>query len=136
MRFKNNLTKNMWNTFEKKEEGEGSTILQTKFEPREEEQTKVESQEEEDFKEKPSWLNKAVRGLILSLVFLLPLFFMPFGVSENLVLDKQLMLYGFAGVGLLLWLAIIIRQGGLILRVSGIEWGVLAVFAAGLLSSV
>ncbi len=82
-------------------------------------------------------LKKVVRALILGLTFLMPLFFLTFNApGDVLAINKQVLLYAVAAASLLIWLAIIVRQGGLNLKLSGFEWGVLAVVAAGLLASL
>ena len=69
-------------------------------------------------------LKKIVRYGLLILTALVPLFFLPLTApGDVLEANKQLLIYGFALVGLILWLAIIIRQGGATIRRSGVEIG-------------
>src|SRR3989344_5687881 len=78
-----------------------------------------------------------VRGLLLALTFLVPLFFLPFTApGDVLVFNKQVLIFGLTLAGFAIWLTIVVRQGGLVLQRSGLEWGVLAVVAASLVSSI
>ena len=78
-----------------------------------------------------------VRGLLLALTFLVPLFFLPFTApGDVLVFNKQVLIFGLTLAGFAIWLTIVVRQGGLVLQRSGLEWGVLAVGAASLVSSI
>ena len=81
-------------------------------------------------------IGQVVRGCLLALVALLPVFVLPFTApGDVLTSNKQILLYVLLMAGLVAWLAVIIRQGGLILRRSGLEWGILAVLGAGILAA-
>lgn len=102
------------------------------------EQPPEESSETEEFTEKPllKW-REAVRWLVLVTVALVPLWFLPFTApSDVLVMAKQLLLYGLVMVSLIIWVVVIGRQGGFILRRSGWEWGILAVLGSSLLAAI
>ena len=87
-----------------------------------------------------SWtirLRKIIRLLILVMVVLVPVFFTtltaPFDV---LGFNKQLLVYGLIFLAFILWLVMIIRQGGAIIRRSGYEVGILALVLAWLVASI
>lgn len=82
-------------------------------------------------------LRQTIRVLLLTLVTLVPVWFLPFATPEDMLdFPKQLLFFGVVLISLVFWLVITIRQGGLVLRRSGWEWGVLAVLGAGLLSAI
>ncbi|MBI2676663.1 MAG: tetratricopeptide repeat protein [Candidatus Yanofskybacteria bacterium] len=90
-----------------------------------------------EFEKKLVLPRKIVRGLLLVLIFLVPLFFLPFTApGDVLVFNKQILIFGLSLIGLVAWLVIVVQEGGLVLRRSSLEWGVLAVVAASLVSSV
>ncbi|MBI2057955.1 MAG: tetratricopeptide repeat protein [Candidatus Yanofskybacteria bacterium] len=90
-----------------------------------------------EFEKKLVLPRKIVRGLLLALTFLVPLFFLPFTApGDVLVFNKQILIFSLSLVGLVAWLAIVVQEGGLVSRKSGLEWGVLAVVAASLVSAI
>jgi len=90
-----------------------------------------------EFEKKLVLPRKIVRGLLLALTFLVPLLFLPFTApGDVLIFNKQILIFSLALVGLVAWLVIVVQEGGLVLRRSGLEWGVLAVVAASLVSAI
>ncbi|MDO8495424.1 MAG: tetratricopeptide repeat protein [bacterium] len=146
----------MWNPFKKK--GTDGLLDQLEYvsyeEPTEnnssypEESVALESVEqkgreeeivdEEPFEEKPIiGLRKIGRCLLLTLVTLVPLWFMSFTVpGDVLVMPKQMLLYGLVVAAFIVWLIIVGKQGGAFLKRSGWEWGILALLGSGLLSAL
>ncbi len=140
--------KTMWNIFSKKERNIFGKYEYTNFEehlPESKESNLVNFQNEvvemsdtevRPFEEDAPLLKKAIKKVVLSVTFLMPLFFLTLNApGDVLSVNKQALLFIGAAVGLLIWLAIIVRQNGMILRLSGFEWGVLAMVGAGLLAS-
>lgn len=92
----------------------------------------------------PSWepqsvprLQKIGRGLLFALAFLMPLWFLPFAApGDILILSKQLLLFGLTAAATVIWVTMIIKQGGVAFRQSGWEWGLLAVWVASLLAAI
>ncbi|MFH1392765.1 MAG: tetratricopeptide repeat protein [Patescibacteria group bacterium] len=120
--------------FQDQVDPQASTVEVQRIEP-------VEFQNDERVDEieppKKTRLRSGAKGLILGLIFLVPLFFLTLTAPGNvLLLNKQILIYGVAMAGLLIWLGIVIRQEGLVLRLSGIELGALAMLAAGLAASI
>lgn len=82
-------------------------------------------------------LKKTVRGLLLALVVLMPVFFLPFTApSDTLAINKQVLLYGIVLASFVLWVVIAVRGGGVKFKLGGLEVGVLALLAAGTLSAI
>jgi tetratricopeptide (TPR) repeat protein len=73
--------------------------------------------------------------LLVALVFLLPLWFLPWG-EDKLGLAKQLLMTIFVGVGLLLWIYESISNGKIVYRKSRINTGILVLLLAFLLSTI
>lgn len=78
---------------------------------------------------------KYIRILVYVLVFLVPLFFLPW-TSEILDFNKQLLIFAFSGAGLLLYLAQVVRTGRLIVRKTPLNYAVLVFLAAVLAVSI
>ncbi len=139
----------MWNTFKKPvnfvgfersqpQEGETTNNLHPSFETVIEvvgnPSPSLEQLEKEVFSVR---LRQIVRGILLSLVLLAPVFFLPFTVPGDVLnLNKQVLIYGLVLVSAILWLVMIMRQGGVRLKTSGLELGILAYLGAGLLAAI
>ena len=81
-------------------------------------------------------LTRLIRGVLIALVALLPVFILPFTApGEVLTSSKQLLLYTADIVLLVLWLVLIMRQNGVVLKRSGLEWGILGLLVAGFLAA-
>src|SRR3989344_5328788 len=78
---------------------------------------------------------KAVRWVLLIGVVLMPLFFLPWTTSV-LELNKQMLLVGIAGAGLVLWLLDVVMSGKLSWRFNPIDKGMVALAVAIILSTV
>lgn len=78
---------------------------------------------------------KYARWLIYALVFLVPLFFLPW-TSEILEFNKQLLIFAVSGVALILYLAQIIKTGHLVIRRSPFNYAVLIFLASVLIVSI
>ncbi|MDP3799838.1 MAG: hypothetical protein Q8Q90_00235, partial [bacterium] len=120
----------MWNPFNKPINliSSGENYLHPSFE------TVVEVVKEDRLSVK---LRQVVRGLLLSLVLLVPVFFLPFTVPGDVLdLNKQAIIYGMVLLSAVLWLVMIVRQGGVRLKISGLEWGILAYLGASLLAAI
>lgn len=93
---------------------------------------------DEELTERPFLkLRRTIRVLLLALITLVPVWFLPFSSpGDVLTAPKQLLIFGLMMTSLVIWLIIMVRQGGLVFRRSGWEWGVLAVLGAGFLGSV
>lgn len=76
-----------------------------------------------------------VRWVVGITVFLIPLFFLPWG-TNLLELNKQLLLVIAAGVGLVVWLLGVVVTGRMIIRVTPLDWGVGALVAGTLLTTI
>lgn len=81
-----------------------------------------------------SGLLKYARFLIYLLVFLTPLFFLPF-TSEILEFNKQILIFTFSAAALILYLFHIVHSGRLTLKKSPANYAVLIFLAAALLIS-
>lgn len=77
-------------------------------------------------------LLRYVRFLIFLLVFLVPLFFLPW-TSEILEFNKQILIFTFSVVGLILYLFQVVRSGRLLLKKSPANYAVLIFLASALL---
>jgi len=73
--------------------------------------------------------------LLVALVFLLPLWFLPWG-TDKVGLAKQLLMTIFVGVGFLLWIYESISSGKIVYRKSRINTGILILLLAFLLSTI
>jgi len=73
--------------------------------------------------------------LLMALVFLLPLWFLPWG-TDKVGLAKQLLMTVFIGVGFLLWIYESISSGKIIYRKSRINTGILVLLLAFFLSTI
>ncbi|MEK7203525.1 MAG: tetratricopeptide repeat protein [Patescibacteria group bacterium] len=80
-------------------------------------------------------LLKYARMLVYILVFLVPLFFLPF-TSEILEFNKQFLIFALSAAGLILYLGQVIRTGQLVLKKSLANYGVLVFLGAALLVSL
>ena len=70
-------------------------------------------------------LKRTVRGILLAVTALAPLWFLTLTAPADVLgINKQLLIYAAALVGLLLWLAIMVRQGGVVLKWTGLEIGI------------
>lgn len=78
---------------------------------------------------------KAARWVVLIGAALLPVFFLPWSTSV-LELNKQMLIAGVAGAGMVLWLLDVVMSGRLAWRSNLVDKGVLAVLAATVLASV
>lgn len=100
----------------------------------------VETDKNEFLLIEDSWtikLKKIVRSLILAVIFLVPIFFLTLTApGDFLSINKQLLIYTLSFISFILWLAIIIRQGGLSIKRSGFESGILILILAWLLISI
>lgn len=76
-----------------------------------------------------------VRWALLVGTFLLPIFFLPWTTSV-LELNKQLLLVGVAGVGMIAWLLSLVSSGRLSWRSGPFDKGVLAVLGATIVATV
>lgn len=74
-------------------------------------------------------LFKYIRVIIYVLIFLAPLFYLPF-TSELLEFNKQFLIFVLAGIGLILYLAQVIKNGRLIFKKSPANYGALIYLAA------
>jgi len=85
----------------------------------------------------PDSLNlfKYARGLVYFLVFLVPLFFLPW-TSEVIEFNKQLLVFVFSGIGLILYLIQAVRTGRLVVRKSFLNFAVLVFLATVFLVSL
>ena len=82
-------------------------------------------------------LLQIIRGVLLALVFMVPIFMVPFTAPGDVLnLNKQILIYGLVMAGVILWLAMIVRQGGVRFKISGLEWGILAFVGTGLLAAI
>ncbi len=82
-------------------------------------------------------LRQAVRIILLALVFLVPIFILPFTApGDVLVPSKQILIFSSVFASVALWLALIVRQGGVRLKTSGLEIGILVYLAAELLAAI
>ncbi len=82
-------------------------------------------------------LRKFARGVLLTLVVLVPIFVLPFTApGDVLSLPKQSLIYALIMVTFILWVAMIVQQGGLSFKRSGLEWGILGVVVAMLVASI
>lgn len=82
-------------------------------------------------------LRQTVRGLLLALILLAPLFFLPFTApGDVLSLNKQVLIFSLVLASAIVWLVIIVRQEGIRLKTSGLELGILAFLASGLLAAI
>lgn len=77
-----------------------------------------------------------IRGLLSALVVMMPVFFLTFTAPADILgIHKQLLAYLLTFVSLILWLVIIIRQGGVVIKRSHFEMGILTIFIAWLLAA-
>ena len=87
-----------------------------------------------------SWtikLKKIIRSLILAVIFLVPIFFLTLTApGDFLSINKQLLIYILSFLSFILWLAIIIQQGGVNIKRSGFESGILILILTWLLTSI
>jgi tetratricopeptide (TPR) repeat protein len=82
-------------------------------------------------------LKKTGRTILLALLVLVPIFFLTFTIPNDvLTLNKQLLIYVGAFLALAVWMFLIIRQGGMVYKKSGLEIGVLVFLATWLLASI
>ncbi|OGN31330.1 MAG: hypothetical protein A3I92_00210 [Candidatus Yanofskybacteria bacterium RIFCSPLOWO2_02_FULL_43_10b] len=82
-------------------------------------------------------LRRIIRGILLALVFLVPIFMIPVTApGDVLVLNKQALIYGLVLISVILWLVMIVRQGGVRFKISGLELGMLIFLVAVLLSAI
>ena len=137
----------MWNPFKKSKEyqkeyqfEEGELVnnmnfsLETQPEEVPEQEIPLEQLENESFSVK---LRRITKGILLALVFLVPVFMLPLTVpGDVLVLNKQALIYGLVLISIILWLVTIVRQGGVRFKISGLELGVLIFLFATLLSAI
>lgn len=142
----------MWNPFKKKEGGspvfgrleyvnyaDGNLLSGEEEKGAEQpEQLEQAEQAEGELIEKPlPRLRGAVRGLLLAVIALGPVWFLPFTAPNDvLIVAKQILLFGVVMAGLVIWVVIIARQGGLVFKRSGWEGGILAVGGSSLLASI
>ena len=77
-------------------------------------------------------LFKYIRILVYILVFLVPLFFIPW-TSDILDFDKQFLVFSLSGIGLILYVAQVIKTGHLVLKKSLANYGALVFLAAAVL---
>jgi hypothetical protein len=83
------------------------------------------------------WFKKAIRFILLAAVVLTPIFFLTTTFpGDILTINKQLLIYLAAFLGLVCWLIIIIRQGGIVFKRSGLEIGILAMLVAWLFATI
>ena len=70
-------------------------------------------------------LKRAVRGILLAAVALLPVWFLTLTAPADVLgINKQLLIYAAVLAGLVLWLAAAVRRGRLELRLTGLEIGI------------
>lgn len=82
-------------------------------------------------------LTKTIRGLMVALLILVPIFFLPFTAPGDVLgVNKQILIYSVCFVALILWFSIIVIQNGLAIRRSGFEWGILAWLGAALAAAI
>lgn len=82
-------------------------------------------------------LRQTVRGILLVLILLVPFFFLPFTApGDVLALNKQVLIFGLILASAVIWLVMIVRQGGVRLKTSGLELGILAYLGTGLLAAI
>lgn len=82
-------------------------------------------------------LRQVVRVIVLALSFLVPIFTIPLTApGDVLILNKQILIYGLVLISLILWLVMIVRQGGVRFKTSGFEWGILGFLTSVLLASI
>ncbi|MDP3731090.1 MAG: hypothetical protein Q8R34_01175 [bacterium] len=136
----------MWNPFKKEDasltdyvsgefnQGELSDDFHPSLAVDEEPSVPLEQLEQERVSVK---LKQVIRGMLLVLAFLVPIFMVPLTATGNvLALDKQVLIYGLVMVSVILWLVMIVRQGGVRFKMSGLEWGILAFLGTGLLAAI
>lgn len=76
-----------------------------------------------------------IRWALVVGVFMLPIFFLPW-TTNVLELNKQLLLLGVAGTGLIAWLISLVSTGRVSWRITPFDKGVLAVTVAALVATV
>ena len=132
----------MWNPFKKTKEyqfEEGELLKNMNFSSEaaivpEELAVSLEQLESEGLSVK---LRRITRGILLALVFLVPIFMIPLTApGDVLVLNKQALIYGLVLSSVILWLIMIVRQGGVRFKISGLELGMLIFLTATLLSAI
>lgn len=88
-----------------------------------------------DIEEKTTAYYKIVQRLIYVVVFMLPLFFLPWTTSI-LELNKEVLLIIVSGVGLIFWLLHVVISGQLPWRSTVLEKGVIALLGANLVVTI
>lgn len=80
-------------------------------------------------------LFKYIRWIVYAMVFLVPLFFLPW-TSEFLEFNKQFLIFILAGIGLILYLAQVVKSGHLVFKKSLANYAVLISVGAVVLVSL